>query len=107
VPLGRIHAGGSINSGHRPNEEGKAKFVEWDDFVQVRSFRLRFETSRLFDWEKQKHVLILKLDFFEKAATSVNCHPNPELLYADDLPKSFKLVFLFPEFASLSHSNCM
>jgi hypothetical protein len=44
---------GSISSGHRPNEEEEARFVEWDDFVQVRSFRLRFEVSRLFGWERQ------------------------------------------------------
>jgi hypothetical protein len=67
--------------------------VEWDDFIQVRSFRPRLETSRLFGWERQKQVSILKLDFFEKAATSVNCHPNAEILWADDLSKSFKLVF--------------
>jgi hypothetical protein len=89
---------GSISSGHRPNEEEEAKSVEWDDSVQVRSFRPRFDTSRLFGWERQKHVSILKLDFFEKNATSVNCHPNAEILCADDLPKSFKLVFYFPSF---------
>jgi hypothetical protein len=54
---------GSISSGHRPKEEKEAKFVEWDDSVQVRSFRPRFETSRLFGWERQKQVSILKLAF--------------------------------------------
>jgi hypothetical protein len=85
-----IFTGRSISSGHSPNEE-ETRFVEWDDFV--RSFHPRFETSRLFGWERQKQVSILKLDFFEKAATSVNYHPNAEILCADDLPTSFKLVF--------------
>jgi hypothetical protein len=85
--------GRSISSGHRANKEEEAKFMEWDNFVQVRSFRPRSETSRLFGWEKQKQVSILKLDFFEKAATSVNCHPNAEILCADDLSKSFEFVF--------------
>jgi hypothetical protein len=96
-----------MSSGRRPNEEEEAKFVEWDDFVPVRSFRRRFKTSHFFGWERQKQVSILKLDFFEKAATLVNCHPNAEILCADDLPKSFKLVLLSPEFSPLSHSNCM
>jgi hypothetical protein len=45
--------------------------------------------------------------FFEKAATSVNCYSNAEILCANNLPKSFKLIFLFPEFSPLIHSNCM
>jgi hypothetical protein len=61
------NTGESKSSGHKPNEEEEAKVVEWDDFVQVRSFRPRFETSRLFDWETQKQVSILKLDFFRKS----------------------------------------
>jgi hypothetical protein len=62
-----INARQSISSGHRPNEEGEAKFVESNDFVQVRSVHPRFESSRLFGWERHKQVSILKLDFFEKA----------------------------------------
>jgi hypothetical protein len=50
--LWRAITGRSISSGHRPNKEEEARFVEWDDFVQVRSFRLRFETSPLFGWER-------------------------------------------------------
>jgi hypothetical protein len=96
-----VSTGRSISSGHRPNEKEEAKFVEWDDFVQVRNFRPRFETSRFFGWERQKQVSILKLDFFEKAATSVNYYPNAEILYADDLFQSFELVLLFPEFFPL------
>jgi hypothetical protein len=98
---------GSISSGHRPNEEEEAKFVEWDDFVQVLSFRPGFETSHLFRWKRQKQVSILKLDLFEKAAISVNCYPNAEIFCRDDLSKSFKLILLFPEFSPFSHSICM
>jgi hypothetical protein len=63
----KVPQGASISSGHRPNEEEEAKFIEWDDFVQVRSFRPRFKTSRLFGWEKQKQVSIPKLDCFRKS----------------------------------------
>jgi hypothetical protein len=62
-----VYTGWSISSGHRPNEEEEAKFVKWDDFVQVRSLRPRFETSHLFGWERQKQVSILKFDFFRKS----------------------------------------
>jgi hypothetical protein len=61
------HTGRSISSGHRPNEDEEAKFIEWDDLVQVRSFRPRFETSPLFGWERQKQISILELDFFRKS----------------------------------------
>jgi hypothetical protein len=50
--IGLHYTEGSISSGHRPNEEEEAKFVEWDNFVQVRSFRPRFETSHLFGLER-------------------------------------------------------